>query len=56
MDGSSAPFVFLIECAGMVQQDRPRRYIEILKPVTVSSHGRSVCLEPAEGFDGTRSK
>jgi UDP-3-O-[3-hydroxymyristoyl] N-acetylglucosamine deacetylase len=51
MDGSAQPFVFLIECAGVVEQDRPRRYIEILKPVDVTAHGRSVRLEPAEGFE-----
>ena len=33
MDGSAAPFVFLIECAGVVEQDAPRRAIKVLKPV-----------------------
>ena len=36
MDGSAAPFIFLIECAGIVEQDAPRRAIEVLKPVTSS--------------------
>ncbi len=40
MDGSAAPFVFLIECAGIVEQSAPRRTIRILKPVSVS-HGDS---------------
>ena len=35
MDGSAAPFVFLIECAGLVEQDAPRRAIRVLKPVSV---------------------
>jgi UDP-3-O-[3-hydroxymyristoyl] N-acetylglucosamine deacetylase len=47
MDGSAEPFVFLIECAGAARQDRPRRWIEVLKPVTVTAHGKSVRLEPA---------
>jgi UDP-3-O-[3-hydroxymyristoyl] N-acetylglucosamine deacetylase len=51
MDGSAQPFVFLIECAGLVEQDRLRRYIEILKPVTVTAHGKMARLEPAEGFE-----
>jgi UDP-3-O-[3-hydroxymyristoyl] N-acetylglucosamine deacetylase len=51
MDGSAQPFVFLIECAGVVEQDRPRRWIEILKPVTVSGHNKSARLEPAERFE-----
>jgi UDP-3-O-[3-hydroxymyristoyl] N-acetylglucosamine deacetylase len=27
MDGSAAPFIFLAECAGTVEQNKPRRYI-----------------------------
>ena len=46
MDGSASPFIFLIECAGVVEQDRPRCWIEILKPVTVTAHGKSARLEP----------
>jgi UDP-3-O-[3-hydroxymyristoyl] N-acetylglucosamine deacetylase len=51
MDGSAEPFVFLIECAGVIEQDRPRRRIEILKPVAVTAHGKSARLEPADGFE-----
>ena len=51
MDGSAEPFVFLIECAGVVEQSRPRRLIEVLKPVTVEAHGNSARLEPADGFE-----
>jgi UDP-3-O-[3-hydroxymyristoyl] N-acetylglucosamine deacetylase len=50
MDGSAAPFVFLIECAGVVEQDRPRRAIEILKPVTASDGDRTAALNPGNGF------
>lgn len=50
MDGSARPFVFLIECAGVVEQAAPRRWIEIVKPVEVVGHGRMARLEPAEGF------
>ena len=48
MDGSAQPFVFLIECAGVAVQDKPRRWIEILKPVTVTALGKSARLEPVE--------
>lgn len=51
MDGSAQPFVFLIECAGVIEQDRPRRWIEILKPITVSGEGKSARLEPALRFE-----
>lgn len=48
MDGSAAPFVFLIECAGLVEQHAPRRAIKVLKPVSVGSHGKSAALIPDE--------
>jgi UDP-3-O-[3-hydroxymyristoyl] N-acetylglucosamine deacetylase len=48
MDGSAQPFVFLIECAGTVEQDRPRRWVEVLKPVTIEAHGKCARLEPAD--------
>lgn len=50
MDGSAAPFVFLIECAGIVPQNAPRRVIEVLKPVAVSDGERSVSVVPADRF------
>ena len=39
MDGSAAPFVALIERAGIVTQDAARRAIKILKPVRVGESG-----------------
>ncbi len=50
MDGSSAPFVFLIECAGTVTQDAPRRALEIRRNVTVSDSRRSVTAMPGRGL------
>lgn len=50
MDGSSEPFVFLIECAGTVELAAPRRAIEIRKPVTVGDAGRGLTLAPDEAF------
>lgn len=50
MDGSAAPFVFLIECAGVVAQSKPRRVIEVLKRVAVSDNGREASLSPGHGF------
>ncbi|MEZ5930696.1 MAG: UDP-3-O-acyl-N-acetylglucosamine deacetylase [Alphaproteobacteria bacterium] len=49
MDGSAQPFIFLIECAGIAEQDGQRRHIEILKPVTVTALGKSARLEPLAG-------
>lgn len=47
MDGSSAEFVFLIECAGIMQQDQPRRLIRVLKDVRVQDGDKVVSLSPA---------
>lgn len=48
MDGSAAPFVFLIECAGTEEQAAPRRWLEVLKPVEVIDGPRSARLLPDE--------
>ena len=50
MDGSSAPFLFLIECAGLVEQDAARRAIKVLKPVRVVEEGATAALLPDHGF------
>ena len=50
MDGSAAPFLFLIECAGVVEQSAPRRAIKILKRVTVTDGDRKASLTPSSGF------
>ena len=50
MDGSAAPFVFLIDCAGVAELAAPRRAIRILAPVVVERADALVSLEPAAGF------
>jgi len=50
MDGSAAPFLFLIECAGVVEQETPRKALRVLKPVSVVDGNKSVTLEPDNGF------
>lgn len=50
MDGSSAPFLFLIECAGIVEQQAARRAIKVLKPVSVIEDGATAALYPDRGF------
>ena len=50
MDGSAAPFLFLIECAGIVQQDAVRRAIKVLKPVGDTADGATAALVPDHGF------
>jgi len=50
MDGSAAPFVQMIERAGLLAQDAVRRAFKILKPVQVSESGCSAALLPEHGF------
>lgn len=50
MDGSSAPFVFLIECADVIEQVAPRKYLKVLKPVHVRDGAAAASLLPGEGF------
>lgn len=50
MDGSAQPFVFLIECAGVLEQDAHRRIIKILKPVRVDAEDKMAELLPSDTF------
>ncbi|MDY6943054.1 MAG: UDP-3-O-acyl-N-acetylglucosamine deacetylase [Pseudomonadota bacterium] len=51
MDGSAGPFVFLIQSAGIVEQEAPKRFIRIKKPVEVKeSDGKWARFDPFEGF------
>lgn len=50
MDGSSEPFVFLLECAGRVQQGATKRVVQVLREVTVSEGGSTATLTPHDGF------
>jgi UDP-3-O-[3-hydroxymyristoyl] N-acetylglucosamine deacetylase len=50
MDGSAAPFVFLIECAGVAVQASPRRALRILREVSVSEPHRSASLASGSSF------
>jgi UDP-3-O-[3-hydroxymyristoyl] N-acetylglucosamine deacetylase len=50
MDGSAASFVFLIQSAGLVEQNAPRRFVRVLKPVEIREGDKWVRLEPYFGF------
>jgi UDP-3-O-[3-hydroxymyristoyl] N-acetylglucosamine deacetylase len=51
MDGSSLPFIKILDRAGVRMQDAPRRYIEILDTVEVVEGDKRAALKPAEGFE-----
>jgi UDP-3-O-[3-hydroxymyristoyl] N-acetylglucosamine deacetylase len=50
MDGSSGPFVFLLQSAGIVEQKAPKRFIRILKTVEVRDGDKIARFEPYGGF------
>ncbi|UYZ84120.1 UDP-3-O-acyl-N-acetylglucosamine deacetylase [Entomomonas sp. E2T0] len=50
MDGSAGPFVFLIQSAGLEEQDAPKRFIRIKKEVTVEDNGKKATFLPFDGF------
>lgn len=50
MDGSGASFVFLIQAAGIVEQQAPKRFVRVLKTVRVTDGDKWAQLEPHEGF------
>ena len=50
MDGSAGPFVFLLQSAGIEEQDAPKRFIRIIKPVEVRDGDKFARFEPHDGF------
>ncbi|WP_407312124.1 UDP-3-O-acyl-N-acetylglucosamine deacetylase [Pseudomonas sp. nanlin1] len=50
MDGSAGPFVFLIQSAGLEEQDAPKKFIRILREVTVEDGDKRATFLPFEGF------
>ncbi len=50
MDGSSGPFVFLIQSAGIHEQAAPKRFLRIKQPVQIQDGDKWARFEPFEGF------
>jgi UDP-3-O-[3-hydroxymyristoyl] N-acetylglucosamine deacetylase len=50
MDGSAGPFAFLVQSAGIAEQNALKRFIRIKKPIEVRDEGRWARFEPHEGF------
>lgn len=55
MDGSAGPFVFLIQSAGIVEQNAAKKFIRIKKPVIVKDGEKEASFLPFEGFKVTFS-
>jgi UDP-3-O-[3-hydroxymyristoyl] N-acetylglucosamine deacetylase len=50
MDGSAGPFVFLIQSAGIEEQDASKRFIRIRRPLQVEEGDKVARFEPFDGF------
>lgn len=50
MDGSAGPFVFLLQSAGIEEQDAAKTFIRILEPVEVRDGDKWVRFDPYNGF------
>jgi UDP-3-O-[3-hydroxymyristoyl] N-acetylglucosamine deacetylase len=50
MDGSAGPFVFLIQSAGIEEQEAPKRFIRIKEKIKVTDGDKWASFEPFNGF------
>jgi UDP-3-O-[3-hydroxymyristoyl] N-acetylglucosamine deacetylase len=55
MDGSSAPFIYLIQEAGVRRLPAARRYLKVLRPITLSRGDKRIALYPSDHFKITYS-
>lgn len=50
MDGSAGPFVFLLQSAGIVDQDAPKKFIRVTREVKVEDGDKFASFTPFDGF------
>jgi UDP-3-O-[3-hydroxymyristoyl] N-acetylglucosamine deacetylase len=55
MDGSAASFVYLVHEAGLKRLTRPRHYLKVLRPVSLSRGDKRIALYPSDHFKVTYS-
>jgi len=55
MDGSAAPFVYLIQEAGIRRQAKTRRFLKVTRPVSLSMGDKQIALYPSDHFKITYS-
>jgi UDP-3-O-[3-hydroxymyristoyl] N-acetylglucosamine deacetylase len=55
MDGSSAPFVYLIHEAGVKRLSAPRRYLKIRRPISLAQGDKRIAIYPSDHFKVTYS-
>ena len=55
MDGSAAPFIYLIQEAGVKRLQTPRKYLKISRPIAISRGDKRIALYPSDHFKVTYS-
>jgi len=55
MDGSAASFVYLVHEAGLKRLTRPRRYLKVLRPISLTRGEKRIALYPSDHFKVTYS-
>jgi UDP-3-O-[3-hydroxymyristoyl] N-acetylglucosamine deacetylase len=55
MDGSAAPFIYLIHEAGVRKVQAPRKYLKIVRPIAISRGDKRIALYPSDHFKVTYS-
>jgi UDP-3-O-[3-hydroxymyristoyl] N-acetylglucosamine deacetylase len=55
MDGSAAPFVYLIQEAGLRTFDAPRRYLKVHRPISLARGDKRIAIYPSDHFKVTYS-
>jgi UDP-3-O-[3-hydroxymyristoyl] N-acetylglucosamine deacetylase len=55
LDGSAAPFVYLINEAGLKQLETPRKYLKVVEPISISHGDKRIGLYPSDHFKVTYS-
>jgi UDP-3-O-[3-hydroxymyristoyl] N-acetylglucosamine deacetylase len=55
MDGSAAPFVYLIQEAGVRALEAPRRFLKVRRPISLTRGDKRIALYPSDHFKVTYS-
>jgi UDP-3-O-[3-hydroxymyristoyl] N-acetylglucosamine deacetylase len=55
MDGSAAPFIYLIHEAGVKPLGQPRHYLKVLRPLSLARGDKSIAIYPCDSFRVTYS-
>jgi UDP-3-O-[3-hydroxymyristoyl] N-acetylglucosamine deacetylase len=55
MDGSAAPFIYLIHEAGLKRQNAPKRFLKVIRPIALSRGDKRIALYPSDHFKVTYS-